>query len=240
MSNPIPSSSQINQEALYSHAAEWLETGKPYDDVVIDTGPRPQPLSGSGAALSQERLRIINPILLKIQKKLNHLRSLASDVLEPSPSGPLQEEKNHRRDKCLIPLACIPGVGTGITAFKERDFKEKLKHTFDEGERAILLVKQKDFRISALVRTMLTVALAITFLAIAIFTGGVSAALGLGMMAGALILGSGFTGLYAGLLHDSNKKMKPPVGAAPIEGLAPERVEQEREERERALSTGNL
>lgn len=169
-------------------------------------GPIPQDLTAS-QSLNPDRFQFLNPAIQKLKEKFNRLiKTLES---EPSPTDPQLEEKNKRRDKCLEALSYFPAVGTGITVFKEKDFSEKLKTTFDAAQKLTLLKKQKEFRVAAIIRTVLSVALAILLLAIATFTGGVSIPVGLGLMGAALAAGSGFVGYYTTLLHDSNKKIAP-------------------------------
>lgn len=187
-----------------------------------DLFPMLEALTQSSTTLNPDRVRSLNQI---IKKKLNHLRSLVDNFeFEPNPADPLQQEKSNRRDKCLVPVACVPGVGTGISVFKELDLREKLKNAVDDKEKAILLKKQKDFRVSALIRTIISVALAILIIGIGIL--GTSVSLGLTLMGAALAVGSGFIGLYAGLLHDSNKKIRAMKSLGQIEEVPVNREEQ--------------
>lgn len=144
------------------------------------------------------------------QDPISNLRNrISAMIYEPNPQDPAEQKKLDRVDKCLVTLACIPGLGIGITVFKEKIFAEKLKNTSDLSEKLKLLKKQKDFRVSAIIRTVISAALAIALLAIAIFTGGLSVAFGLGLMGVTIALGSGVGGYYGNLLQDSHTKIKP-------------------------------
>lgn len=187
--------------------------------MAISLSPNPNArLEDLGPMTIEERLRYLNPGMAKLTegfKKFLHDTPkpytevrFVHDLQKPHLSKRIQKEEKQNCGSFLFYLAAVPLVGIPITLFKETALAKKLKKDPYLCEKKCFLKVQEIFRGAALLRTISTLALAISILAMAILTGVCSAGLGFGLMGGALAVGGSFTGLYAGLLNVSHGKLK--------------------------------
>lgn len=134
---------------------------------------------------------------------------LVASVLTPTPQLEVVPAYVKRdRTYCknyFLGLSFIPIIGTIPSIISQCILKGKLKKATESEDMIKIITRINQFKIASIVRSLLTLAAAISVLAFGIFTGGIALALGLGLVAAASVLGLGLAA-YHGIQYQTNKQ----------------------------------
>lgn len=130
------------------------------------------------------------------------------------------KEKVSSRKYCKnywLGLSYIPVLGTIPSITCQCVLAGKLKKATDSAHLIPLLKKMNQFKIASMVRSLLTLAAVISFLAFAILTGGITLGLGIGLALAASIFGGGLTAFHGIQLHTNKSEIKALMSQPPPE-----------------------
>lgn len=122
-------------------------------------------------------------------------------AVEPAPKA------KYCKDYCLG-ASFLPIIGTIPSIASQCVLSKKLSKETESDKMTALLTRINQYKVASIVRTVLTLAAVIAFLAFGILTGGLALGVGLGLVAGSSFIGLGLIAFHAIQLHTNKTEIK--------------------------------